>query len=337
MENRHMDRTLLLPTAALVLTASLAMPSIAATKNNRKVGSAHVAAVPYHGVAYATGYGAINTQDQNDATAYLKARNDAKLDALRNLVMRIDHVRIDSTATNSDLDAKDKIKAEVHGFIDGAQIISERQIPVGRNMLIEVTVAVPLGPHHVPNVALASMPKPARIAIKPRPVTRVAAVAVAPPVRCIPCPHPTAAAAPPRVAEVIPAPPVAAPCPPRPAPVRRCVSGLIVDARGLGVDRDMAPKIRRENGRILWGNDEVNIESLIEKGLVTYAHSIGEAQNDSRAGDNPMIVRAIRRSGGPFRCDVVLGEQDAQRILRSNNRNEFLDHWSVVFVVDHNH
>ncbi len=338
-----MHRTLIQAVAALVLAASLSIPA-AAGKTNRKplaAGSSNVAA---RGTAYATGYGAIGNEEQNDAAAYLKARNDAKLDALRNLVMRINHVRIDSSATNSGLDAKDRIKAEVHGFVDGAQIISERQIPCGRNTILEVTVAVPLGPNHVPNVDVAHLRGLKAIAMKPRVVIRVAAAPVAPPAPCAPrqaavsvyasaslsvrCPQRRAPAA---SAPVAAAP---APCPPRSASVRPSVTGLIVDARGLGVDRDMAPKIRGEDGSVLWGNDEVDIESLIEKGLVTYAHSLREAHNNCRAGENPMVVRAIRRSGGPFNCDVVLNEEDADRVMRSNRRNEFLENWSVVFVVD---
>ena len=78
----------------------------------------------------------------NDAKAYLKARTFAKLDALRNLLMVIEHVHIDSHTVGADFEAQsDTIRAEVRGIVKGAQVISEREIRKGRDTMVEVTVS----------------------------------------------------------------------------------------------------------------------------------------------------------------------------------------------------
>src|ERR1043166_3926941 len=58
------------------------------------------------GMLYATGLGGISNEEPNEAKAYLRARSFAKLDALRNLLMVVDHVRIDSQTLGSDFEAK---------------------------------------------------------------------------------------------------------------------------------------------------------------------------------------------------------------------------------------
>jgi len=59
--------------------------------------------------------------------------------------MVVDHVRIDSHTIGADYEAaSDVIRAEVHGIVRGAQVISERRIPMGSSQMVEVTVATPM-------------------------------------------------------------------------------------------------------------------------------------------------------------------------------------------------
>src|SRR5881394_551204 len=90
----------------------------------------------------AVGLGAVNAREPNYAKAYLRARGFAKLDALRNLLMVVDHVRIDSRTVGRDYEAvSDEIRAEIQGIVRGAQVVNEREIHVRGNTMIEVTVA----------------------------------------------------------------------------------------------------------------------------------------------------------------------------------------------------
>ena len=57
------------------------------------------------GVITATGLGAMSNKEGNDAKAYLRARSFARMDARRNLLAVISHVKIDSKTTGQDYEA----------------------------------------------------------------------------------------------------------------------------------------------------------------------------------------------------------------------------------------
>ena len=94
------------------------------------------------GILYATGLGAIDSKKGNDAKAYLRAYNYAKYDAIANLLMAVEHVKIDAQTTGKDFEADTEIKAEIKGIVKGAQVVAERKITVGNGTMVEVTVAL---------------------------------------------------------------------------------------------------------------------------------------------------------------------------------------------------
>lgn len=112
------------------------------------------------------------------------------------------------------------------------------------------------------------------------------------------------------------------------------ITGLIVDCRGLGVERSMSPKIRLESGSEVWGTVSVNLDWLIEKGIVAYANTLRDAFGIDRAGANPLVISAVGRAGGNFRSDPVVTDDDAERLLRANSRYGFLSQYRVIFIVD---
>ena len=96
----------------------------------------------------------------------------------------------------------------------------------------------------------------------------------------------------------------------------------------------MAPKIRRPSGDEVWGSMEVDPDFVIEHGIVAYARSISDARNNRRAGENPLILRAIGRAGGNFHCDAVISDEDADYLLDASRRTGFLKDCKVIFLVD---
>lgn len=111
-------------------------------------------------------------------------------------------------------------------------------------------------------------------------------------------------------------------------------TSVIVDCREFGVERSMAPHIRLPGGREVWGSVNVDPDFVIEKGIVVYARSMEDALQIDRAGRNPLIIGAVGRSGGNFRSDPVISERDAERLIRANARDHFLDKFRVIFLVD---
>lgn len=285
------------------------------------------------GVLYATGLGAIPNNEPNQAKAYLSARGFAKLDALRNLLMVVDHVRIDSRTIGKDfVTASDEIRAEVNGIIRGAQVVGERQLTMGNGRMVEVTVATPMyGDQGIASVFLPELARRNRAAIE-----RNGAVE----------PQPTPA--PPDVPDApVVQPPDVRPAPDLPSggqepgidrvPSRERFTSVIVDARGLGIWRSMSPKLRRADGSELWGTLTVNPDFVIEHGIVGYAHSLAEARRLERAGDNPLVVRAVGRVKGPFPSDPLLSDDDAARIAAADAATGFLGRFHVIFLIDAGH
>jgi hypothetical protein len=113
-------------------------------------------------------------------------------------------------------------------------------------------------------------------------------------------------------------------------------TGLIVDCRGLGVSPAMSPKIVDETGKEIWGTMQIDPEIAIEYGIVGYYKSVEDARSGSRAGQNPLVVKAIGKAGRAkmFQCDAVVTSADGQRILGENAEAGFLAKLNVCFVTD---
>jgi hypothetical protein len=300
-------------TALALMTLVCALASAAGGKQGATIGADKGRVDWDRGVVTATGMGVISTQEPSEAKAYLKARGYAKLDALRNLLMLIDHVRIDATTTGADFEAVDQIHATVNGIVRGAQVVDERRVPMGNDTIIEVTVSCPLFGRR--SVASAFVPElQRRAATLPAPVAPT-------------LPH-------------VALPQVTAPAIRIHTPPHGLIAGntkftaLVVDARGLQVSRSMAPKIRREDGREVWGSVNVDSDWVIENGIVVYVHTPEEAFAHKRAGSNPLIVQAVSRAPGAFDTDVVLTEDDAETVLAANRAHRFMDKYNVIWIVD---
>lgn len=110
-------------------------------------------------------------------------------------------------------------------------------------------------------------------------------------------------------------------------------TGLVVDARGLGLERCMSPLIYSESGVIVYGNKYVDSTTVVNRGMVDYAatsEAIVEAETGlSRGGSMPLLVKAIAVKD--FSRNVVISDVDADRILAINAKNQMLRNLAVVF------
>ena len=258
---------------------------------------------------YATGLGAIPKDEPNDAVAYLKARSFARMDARRNLLAVIDHVKIDSQTVGQDFQAvNDTVREEISGIVKGTEIFAERKLKIGNGMMVEVTITMPLNGED----SLGSVLYPA-IAKRNKQAEETDGGELLPKVRL------------PR-----PANPDEDPAPDS----RELYTGVIIDARGRGVERSMSPKIRRTDGGEIWGTLDVAPDFVIENGIVSYAHSVAEARKNERVGSNPLVIRAQGRYGEKFKTDALLTDADAEILLSADAKGSFLSQYRVVFVVD---
>ena len=115
--------------------------------------------------------------------------------------------------------------------------------------------------------------------------------------------------------------------------VRSHVTGVVIDARGMNVERSMAPKIRLPDDSEVWGTKFVDPDYVIEEGIVVYAKTLEQAETNKRCGRFPLVFKAV--AAGKQDSDVVLSPEDAKKLLSAEKNSGFLSANQVVFVIDH--
>ena len=250
----------------------------------------------------ATGQGAMPTVEEqpNRAKAYLQAKSYAQAQAVANLIQTVRGTSINYRATGKDYAMDEELSQEISGMVEHVQAVSERRVQIGKDTVVEVKVQAP-----TPERWQKPAPK------------RVAASAGAGPGWTVASTSPTI---------------------PAPSSFRKAkeepYTSVIIDTLGLRVARAMSPKILRADGTEVWGTVKVDYDFLADHGIVAYARTLGEAYANARAGDNPLVLRAMNRGESSFRCNVVLSDDDADYLLSESARSGFLKDFRVVFLVD---
>ena len=72
----------------------------------------------------------------------------------------------------------------------------------------------------------------------------------------------------------------------------------------------------------------------IEHGVVAYVHTLDEAKQNNRAGQNPLVIKARASSGGLIVSDLVLSDADADLLVAEDKIGQFLDKFNVIFIQD---
>ena len=110
-------------------------------------------------------------------------------------------------------------------------------------------------------------------------------------------------------------------------------TSVIIDASDYHITRSMSPKICRGDATKIWPTlAYIDPEYVISCGIVVYTRSMDEAKSHKRAGKNPLILRALRHGASPD--DPILSDMDAELLLAANNRNQCIDKFKVIFVID---
>jgi len=107
------------------------------------------------------------------------------------------------------------------------------------------------------------------------------------------------------------------------------ITGVIIDCRGLGLDRAMSPVIEDNSGRKIYGTDHVDSQWVIKNGMASYVHD----DNPSgllRAGNNPLVIKAVSLNNHDW--NPVVTKEDADKILSANQVSGFLRQCPVVFI-----
>lgn len=261
----------------------------------------------------ATGIGAPNPNMPAGAQR-AGAITAAKSDALRNLLATAKGMFLTSeTTVNNAIVESDVIKTRVEGFLRGFTVVDTRYMS---DQSVEVDVEVPLS-----GLAEALLPQTfggGRL-MSAQPV-------------CPMCgqPWPQGKAVPPGVQLVNPGTGGQAAMG---ATGSSAFTGLIIDAKGLGVMPAMAPKVVDENGEEVYGSKYVSRDFAVKQGMVGYDKDVNAARTNQRVTNNPLIIKGMK-AGGTNHTDVVVSNADAQRIHAAAQSQNFLDKCRVMVVLD---
>ena len=90
-------------------------------------------------------------------------------------------------------------------------------------------------------------------------------------------------------------------------------TGVVIDARGLAIQPALFPRIVDERGQTLYAPESVDREAAVQQGYVAYAKVFDQAPAQTRIGEHPLVLRALRVAG-ESRVDLVLSDAEATRI-----------------------
>ena len=279
--------------------------------------------------------------------ARLMAERAAKADALRNLLETVKGVRVDADTTVESFTTKsDVVMTRVSGIVKGAIVVDKRYLSDGG---VEVTVAVKMTGElleimlqELPPLTKTWMPPPAMPpGTQPLPPTTGISPEPPPAPKSLPSPPPPK---PTREVKVPPPPLVEGKKIPAAPEVEAKVegkldlkkleyTGLIVDARKLGLRPALIPKIINQNGELVYSSRSVEQKDLVKMGLVGYAKDVDAAAKNQRVTADPYVVPGLN-AAGEKKTDVVISNREAQIVLTTAPYTGYLKNGRVMIVYD---
>ena len=247
----------------------------------------------------ATGIGFIPVNVINAGQARRSAMRIAKQDALRQLIEIVNGVNVTSETTVSGAMFDDVIKTQVQGAIRGARKVGEPKYLSDTS--VEVVYEVSMN-----NISRALLPMAERA-----PVLSYESVTATG----------TAAAAAGQGGGAAS------------APASGGVTGIIIDASGLGLRPAMSPRILNQSGTVLYGPGQYDRDYAAANGVVGYAKTLGQAKADTRVQGNPLVLRGASASG-TAKTDGIISNADAGKLVSAGRSAGLLQDCRIMFVLN---
>jgi len=108
-------------------------------------------------------------------------------------------------------------------------------------------------------------------------------------------------------------------------------TGLIVDARGVGLKPAIVPYIIDNLGGKVYGPEFINRDFAVQWGMCGYTFDMDAALKNDRVGQNPLTMKAIRATG-PEPTEIVINATDASRIRAASEHVIVLREGRVIVV-----
>lgn len=294
------------------------------------------------GIILAKGSGAPPREARNIAQARLMTERAALTDARRNLLEVLKGVRVDSSTLVENFMVKDdQIRLQAEGFIQGSVEVRRFRKYLSDGA-IEITVAVDLAGDFISLMLQAATE--ARKGVEKAPSEDKPGPSPSPP----PIAPPAAAAVPEKkpepafppavaVPEKKPEPPPApAKVPPKPLPSPADLppyTGVVLDARGLGMKPALLVRVLDEGGTELYRGGYVPQEKAAQNGLALFSRDLTAAQTNPRVGKNPLTLKGSKVDpANP--SDIILAEENARKMAPYAQKGTFLEDCRVMVVLE---
>ena len=249
----------------------------------------------------ATGIGAMSPLALNPGMARATAVRAAKMDAMRNLLDAGMAITVTSeTTVRASAIENDVIKTSVEGMVKGARMLDlngDGKVDYSSDIryLSDTSIEVEMGVH-MSGISSVVLP-PTGFAAAPPAATATASEA--------------------------------APAAPKPG----TITGLIVDARGLGIRPAMSPKVLDQSGGAVYGPGNFTREYAVKFGVAGYSKDLAKAQQDPRVVGNPRVIKGVGVQGNN-KTDVVIANSDAFKIRNADQGGQFLSNCKVMILLD---
>lgn len=305
------------------------------------------------GILMAKGSGAPPREARNIAQARLMTERAALTDARRNLLEVLRGVRVDSSTRVENFMVKDdQIRLQAEGFIQGAVEVRRFRKYLSDGA-IEVTVAVDLAGDFLSLMlqsaaearkGMEKPPPPAvmeppRAPLEGKPASSPSPPPVAPPPAAAvpekkPEPSPQPAVPVPEKKPEPPPAPVSVPEKPLPRPADLPpFTGVVLDARGLGMKPALMIRVLDEGGMELYRGQYVPQEKAAQMGLALFSRDLTAAQTNPRVGKNPLTVKGSKvNPANP--SDIILAEENARKMAPYAQKGTFLEDCRVMVVLE---
>jgi len=111
--------------------------------------------------------------------------------------------------------------------------------------------------------------------------------------------------------------------------------GLIVDVSSTDMEPAYINRIY-SNQKIVFDPTNIPQQVFIQRGYSSYTTSIGKAKAilDGFGSRNPLIIKAV--STTKLKSDVIIDQNNADKVVTSNLKNSFLESAKIVFIFGNN-
>jgi len=110
-------------------------------------------------------------------------------------------------------------------------------------------------------------------------------------------------------------------------------SGLLIDASNVAnFELATVPKIRDDQGNIVYPSKNTSYDNIVKKRGVTYDFDLEDAIRNQRVATSPFIIKALSTYKN-LDSDLIISSSDAKKISRSSSTLQAMNQAGVLIVV----